>query len=130
LYVPPREHLLTALYEALLDAGGEVAFGSRAIGGAPCGRLAIAACWSVAADLVVGADGINSPVRDSLDLLRWRRPVGQFGYRAMIRREAGDWSNEVPEAHCENWNGSRRLLYAPCTPDYAYVQLTSLPGDK
>src|SRR5258708_39138027 len=48
----------------------------------------------------------------------------------MIRREAGDWSNEIPEAHCENWNGSRRLLYAPCTPDSAYVQLTSLQGDE
>jgi 2-polyprenyl-6-methoxyphenol hydroxylase-like FAD-dependent oxidoreductase len=129
LYVPPREHLLTALYEALCDAGGEVAFGSRAIGAAPCGRLEFADGCSVAADLIVGADGINSPTRDSLDLLRWRRPVGQFGYRAMIRREAGGWSNAIPEAHCENWNGSRRLLYAPCTPDYAYVQLTSLAGD-
>src|ERR1700694_2818714 len=74
-------------------------------------------------------NGINSPIRDGLDLLRWRRAVGQFGYRAMIRRDAGDWSNEIPEAHCENWNGSRRLLYAPCTQDYAYVQLTSLEGD-
>ncbi len=129
LYVPPRETLLTALYNALLDAGGEVAFNSRAVGAAPCGRLEFADGCSVAADLVIGADGINSPIRDSLDLLRWRRPVGQFGYRAMIRREAGDWSNESPEAHCENWNGSRRLLYAPCTPEYAYVQLTSLQGD-
>jgi 2-polyprenyl-6-methoxyphenol hydroxylase-like FAD-dependent oxidoreductase len=129
LYVPLRENLLRTLYDALVEAGGEVAFQSRAIGAAPCGRLEFADGCSVAADLVVGADGINSPIRDSLDLLRWRRPVGQFGYRAMIRREAGDWSNESPEAHCENWNGSRRLLYAPCTPDYAYVQLTSLKGD-
>lgn len=130
LYVPLRETLLTVLYDALLDAAGEVAFSSRAIGAAPCGRLEFADGRSVAADLVVGADGINSPVRDSLDLLRWRHPVGQFGYRAMIRRELGDWSNETPEAHCENWNGSRRLLYAPCTPDYAYVQLTSIEGDE
>jgi len=100
LYVPLRETLLTALYEALLDAGGEVLFNSRAIGAAPCGRLEFADGCSVASDLVVGADGINSPIRDSLDLLRWRRPVGQFGYRAMIRREPGDWSNEIPEAHC------------------------------
>src|ERR1700736_852694 len=31
LYVPPREALLVALYEALIAAGGEVKFGSRAI---------------------------------------------------------------------------------------------------
>jgi 2-polyprenyl-6-methoxyphenol hydroxylase-like FAD-dependent oxidoreductase len=129
LYVPTRESLLTALYDALVEAGGEVAFESRAVGADPCGRLHFADGTSVAADLVVAADGINSPIRDSLDLLRWRRPVGQFGYRAMIRREAGDLHSEIGSVHCENWNGSRRLLYAPCTPDYAYVQLTSLNGD-
>jgi len=129
LYVPLRENLLTALYDALLDAGGEIAFNSRAVSADPAGRLDFADGSSVAADLVVAADGINSPIRDGLDLLRWRHAVGQFGYRAMIRRGAGDWSNEIPEAHCENWNGSRRILYAPCTQDYAYVQLTSLKGD-
>ena len=129
LYVPLGEALLTALYEGLLDAGGEVAFASRAIGAEPCGRLAFADGSSVAADLIVGADGIDSPVRDSLDLLRWRHPVGQFGFSAMIRRESGDWSNEIAEAHCENWNGSRCLLYAPCTVDFAHIQLTSLEGD-
>src|SRR5437879_12950475 len=30
LYVPPRESLLVALYEALLDAGGALVFRSRA----------------------------------------------------------------------------------------------------
>jgi len=129
LYVPLRESLLTALYDALLAAGGEVAFDSRAVGADPCGRLHFADGSVVAADLVVGADGINSPIRDGLDLLRWRRAVGQFGYRAMIRREAEDLSSEIGCTHCESWNGSRRLLYAPCTPDYAYVQLTSVDGD-
>jgi 2-polyprenyl-6-methoxyphenol hydroxylase-like FAD-dependent oxidoreductase len=129
LYVPLRESLLTALYDALIDAGGEVAFNSRAVGADPCGRLHFADGSVVAANLVVAADGINSPIRDSLDLLRWRRAVGQFGYRAMIQREAADLEDEIGDAHCENWNGSRRLLYAPCTDDYAYVQLTSLKDD-
>src|SRR5580693_1153598 len=31
LYVPPRERLLVALYEALVAAGGEVVFQSRAV---------------------------------------------------------------------------------------------------
>ena len=86
LYVPLRENLLTALYDALLDAGGEIAFNSRAVSADPAGRLDFADGSSVAADLVVAADGINSPIRDGLDLLRWRHAVGQFGYRAMIRR--------------------------------------------
>jgi 2-polyprenyl-6-methoxyphenol hydroxylase-like FAD-dependent oxidoreductase len=131
LYVPPREHLLVALYEALIDAGGTVEFRSRAIAADPEeGRLFFADGKSVGADLVVAADGINSPIRDGLGLLRWRRAANQFGYRAMIRRAPGELKSEIGRTHCENWNGSRRLLYAPCTEDWAYVQLTSLRGDE
>jgi len=129
LYVPPRETLLVALYEALIAAGGEVAFGSRAIAADPDGWLYFEDGGRTHADLIVAADGINSPVRDSLGLLRSRRQIGQFAYRAMIRREPGELKSDIGRTHCENWNGSRRLLYAPCTEDLAYVQLTSLKGD-
>jgi 2-polyprenyl-6-methoxyphenol hydroxylase-like FAD-dependent oxidoreductase len=129
LYVPPREALLTALYDALIAAGGTVEFGSRAIAADPDGTLHFADGGRAKADLIVAADGINSPVRDSLGLLRWRHEIGQFAYRAMIRREPSERKIDVGRTHCENWNGSRRLLYAPCTDDLAYVQLTSLKGD-
>ncbi|HTQ32675.1 MAG TPA: NAD(P)/FAD-dependent oxidoreductase [Stellaceae bacterium] len=129
LYVPPREALLTALYDALIAAGGTVAFGSRAVAADPEGQLYFADGNQARADLVIAADGINSPVRDSLGLLRWRREVGQFAYRAMIRREPGELKSDIGRTHCENWNGGRRLLYAPCSEDLAYVQLTSLKGD-
>ena len=129
LYVPTREALLLALYDALIAAGGTVEFGSHAIAADPDGILYFADGGKARADLVVAADGINSPVRDSLGLLRWRREIGQFAYRTMIRREPGELKTEIGRTHCENWNGSRRLLYAPCTEDLAYVQLTSLKGD-
>jgi 2-polyprenyl-6-methoxyphenol hydroxylase-like FAD-dependent oxidoreductase len=129
LYVPLRRTLLTALYDGLIDAGGEVVFGSRAIDVKPCGRIQFCDGSAVTADLVVAADGINSPLRDSLGLLRRRHPAGQFGYRAMIRREPDELSSETGRTHCEYWSGSRRLLYAPCTADLAYVQLTSLAND-
>ncbi|HEU0218033.1 MAG TPA: NAD(P)/FAD-dependent oxidoreductase [Stellaceae bacterium] len=129
LYVPTREALLIALYDALLAAGGTVEFGSHAIAADPDGTLHFAGGGKACADLVVAADGINSPVRDSLGLLRWRREIGQFAYRTMIRREPGEPKTEIGRTHCENWNGSRRLLYAPCTEDLAYVQFTSLKGD-
>jgi 2-polyprenyl-6-methoxyphenol hydroxylase-like FAD-dependent oxidoreductase len=61
--------------------------------------------------------------------LKWRRPANQLGYWAMIHREPNDLETTVGQVHCENWNGSRRLLYAPCTAEHAYVQLTSLRGD-
>jgi 2-polyprenyl-6-methoxyphenol hydroxylase-like FAD-dependent oxidoreductase len=129
LYVPLRENLLTALYDALIETGGEVVFNSRAAAAEPEGVLHLANGGKVRADLVIGADGVNSAVRDSLGLLRWRRAAGQFGYRAMIRRMPDEFDSETGRAHCENWNGSRRLLYAPCTAELAYVQLTSLADD-
>ncbi len=129
LYVPTREALLTALHEALIAAGGEVVFGSRAVDADAEGTLYFADGKEARADLIVAADGINSPIRDGLGLLRWRREVGQFGYRAMIRRAPSELKTDVGRTHCENWNGARRLLYAPCTEELAYVQLTSLKGD-
>src|ERR1700732_4642158 len=62
LYVPLRESLLVALYEALIAAGGRVEFGSRAFGPDPQGRIFFADGSSARADLVVAADGLNSPV--------------------------------------------------------------------
>lgn len=129
LYVPPRETLLVALYEALIAAGGIVEFGSHATSADPDGVLYFADGGTARADLVIAADGINSPVRDSLGLLRWRHAIGQFAYRAMIQRAPGELKTDIGRIHCENWNGTRRLLYAPCTDDLAYVQLTSLKGD-
>ncbi len=130
LIVPTRRTLLTALAEALLAAGGELVFGSRPVAARPEGRLVFADGTSANADLVIGADGINSRVRDSLGLLAWRKPARQFGYRVMIPRRPEELTTAMGRAHCENWNGSRRLLYAPCTADLAYVQLTSVAGDR
>ena len=129
LIVPLRKTLLTALADALVAAGGELVFGSRPVGATPDGQLLFLDGRPVQADLVVGADGINSQVRDSLGLLAWRRPARQFGYRIMIPREPAELETPAGRAHCENWNGSRRLLYAPCTAEQAYVQLTSVEGD-
>jgi 2-polyprenyl-6-methoxyphenol hydroxylase-like FAD-dependent oxidoreductase len=130
LYVPLHETLLTALYEALVATGGEVVFNSRPVAADPDGWLHFEDESSRHADLVVAADGVDSPVRDSLGLLKWRRPANQFGYQAMIRRKPDEPETEVGQTHCENWNGSRRLLYAPCTPELAYVQLISLAGES
>jgi 2-polyprenyl-6-methoxyphenol hydroxylase-like FAD-dependent oxidoreductase len=44
-----------------------------AVGAEPTGVLKFADGSSVKADLVIGADGINSRVRDSLDMLQWRK---------------------------------------------------------
>ena len=129
LIVPLRRTLLTALADALVAAGGQLVFGSRPAAATPEGELLFEDGTSAKAELVIGADGINSRIRDSLGLLAWRKPARQFGYRIMIPRLPEELTTPMGQAHCENWNGSRRLLYAPCTADLAYVQLTSIASD-
>ena len=130
LHLLLRECLLATLSGALIETGGEVVFSSRAVAAHPDGWLYFADGSSRRADLVVGADGVNSTIRDSLGLLRWRHPVNQFGYRTVVPREPDEHERETGCTHVEFWNGSRRLLYMPSTADLAYVQLTSLAGDS
>jgi 2-polyprenyl-6-methoxyphenol hydroxylase-like FAD-dependent oxidoreductase len=129
LYLPLQPSLLTALYDALIETGGEVVFNSRAVGADPDGRLEFANGSRVRGDLIIGADGINSVIRDSLGLLRQRRAANQFCYRAVIRREPGRFETEAECTHYEHWSGSRRLLYAPATAEFAHVELTSVASD-
>jgi 2-polyprenyl-6-methoxyphenol hydroxylase-like FAD-dependent oxidoreductase len=129
LYLPLRRALLTALRDAVLEAGGEIIFGKGVAGAEPSGVLKFSDGSEERAELVIGADGINSRVRDSLGMLQWRKPAGQYGYRIMIHREPGEADDDARSRICEHWNGSRRLLYAPSSRELVYIQLTSVRGD-
>jgi 2-polyprenyl-6-methoxyphenol hydroxylase-like FAD-dependent oxidoreductase len=129
LYLPLRRALLMALRNGVIAEGGRISFGRAGVGADPTGSVTFSDGSRVEADLVVGADGINSRVRDSLGMLQWRKDAGQYGYRVMIRREEGETADETRSRICEHWNGSRRLLYAPSTKELAYVQLTSVRSD-
>lgn len=129
LYVPPRADLLSALYDAACRAGVTVEFNSEVLRAAADGTVHFANGSRDRAALVIGADGINSKVRDALGLLKSRRYTNQFGYRAMIPRTAAELSTDEGRGHCEHWHGSRRILYAPCTQEAAYIQLTAVKGD-
>jgi 2-polyprenyl-6-methoxyphenol hydroxylase-like FAD-dependent oxidoreductase len=129
VFVPLREALLTALRDRYLELGGVIEFGHRVDCATAEGELRFLDGSSVHADLVIGADGIHSRVRDGLDLLKSRRQINQFAYRSMIKREPWEQHDAMRTYVCEHWNGGRRLLYAPSTAEMAYVQLTSLRGD-
>lgn len=128
-YIPLRQSLLVALRDGFIEAGGKISFSMPVVGADPSGELKFANGTTMRGDLIIGADGINSRVRDSLGLLQWRHSVGQFGYRVMIDREFWEVDDPVRGIVSEHWSGGRRLLYAPCTREKVYVQLTMLRGD-
>jgi len=124
--------LLTALYDGLLDAGGEVAFASRAVGAAPCGTSRIRR-WLFGCGRPHRSErtGSISPIRDSLDLLRWRRPVGQFAVSDDDPARAGRLvERDRPKLIAKTGMGHGACYTPPATVDSAYVQLTSLEGDE
>ena len=122
LYGLLRDNLLTALQDAFLETGGTILFSSRAVAADAGGCLHFADGRLLGADLVVAADGVDSSVRDSLGLLKWRLSTNQRVYRAVIPHARNDASEGI---YCEYWSGPHRLLYARCAAGSAWVQLSS-----
>src|ERR1700747_2483284 len=68
-----RQNVINALAAAAARAGAEIVTDSAAAGAAPEGELILADGRRLKADLVVAADGSNSRIRDTLDLLAKRK---------------------------------------------------------
>src|SRR6202790_1721236 len=68
-----RQNVINALAAAATRAGAEIATNSTATAATPDGELALADGRKLKADLIVGADGSNSRLRDSLGLLAKRK---------------------------------------------------------
>jgi 2-polyprenyl-6-methoxyphenol hydroxylase-like FAD-dependent oxidoreductase len=82
------------------------------------------------ADLIVGADGSNSKVRDSLGLLARRRQLPDGAIRLLIGKTARERGSEEGRKTVEYWSGSRRLLYTPCSDTDIYIAMTMLDTDQ
>ncbi|WP_158889671.1 FAD-dependent oxidoreductase [Amycolatopsis anabasis] len=127
-----RQDLFEALHEQAVAAGVEIRTGSRAIAAGRDGELVTADGRRWTADLVVGADGIRSAVRDSLGLLD-EHQVFDFGlYRFLVPLDRapgrdGRWRNYV-----NYWNiaRKRRVLYVPCNTEDLYLLLGATADDS
>ncbi|MBS0220397.1 MAG: FAD-dependent monooxygenase [Proteobacteria bacterium] len=71
------------------------------------------------ADLVVGADGVHSIVRDSLGLLQGITMLEEGGIRVLVPR----WPDEREGMTTEQWSGTCRLGIVPCSKDQLYLYL-------
>lgn len=117
------------LYECLIDvarvAGVTIETSSPVEGATASGQFLLASGQVHSGDLVIGADGIRSKVRQSLGLTGEVQdfPVGST--RLLIER----LPSENGDVAAEHWHRGRTLLYNPVSPDYVYLCLTCPTAD-
>jgi 2-polyprenyl-6-methoxyphenol hydroxylase-like FAD-dependent oxidoreductase len=129
LVVILRTELHRILAQRALELGAEIVTDSRVTGADPEGRLILERGAPVTADLVVGADGVYSPVRDSLGLRERFVELADGCGRHLIPRRPSD---TVGDRRVEMWNGGRRVGIASASRDQHYIFLccpaSDLPG--
>jgi len=125
-YCVTRPALHRALADAAAGAGAEIALGSTVVGASPAGTVRLADGSEVAADLVVGADGIHSTVRNAVGIPARVRDLEYLSYRTLLPRAPGDPAGSFPGF----WNGTRRMAVAGCGAEHVYVFLFCRPDDR
>jgi 2-methyl-3-hydroxypyridine 5-carboxylic acid dioxygenase len=118
----PRLHALLA--DAARAAGVKIVTGSRAVGADPAGALLLADGSRAEADLVIGADGAGSAVRDSLtDLAQERRKYSDGVCRLLVPRPE-EFRGERWDRVIDYWTlepDAMRILFIPTGPDTIYL---------
>jgi 2-polyprenyl-6-methoxyphenol hydroxylase-like FAD-dependent oxidoreductase len=125
-----RQRLLMSLYHAAERAGCEFVTDSHVVRATPDGEIETEAGVRYRGDIVVGADGVNSKVRDSLSLCSARIKNLDGAIRVLVKHIPGrtdqrDWKNLL-----EWFSGSRRILYSPCDGDQFYLCLSAQHRDR
>jgi 2-methyl-3-hydroxypyridine 5-carboxylic acid dioxygenase len=128
-----RPHLYKSLLGAAQNAGVELVTGSKVVGASPQGLLTLASGQTLEADLVVGADGVRSQVRDSIgfEQERWKSRDGITRFLVPRLKEElgeGEWDNVI-----DFWNLEPRylrVLYVPCNERELYIALGAPRADE
>lgn len=126
LLLPPRADLYEALIQQAQSFGVEIETSSLAVNGDADGTLILENGKELKADLVVVADGAYSRLREVIYGTSWMDFGTEAGIRMMIDRREGDPEDII----VEHWNGTRRLLYNPCTGNQDYIFLSAPVGDE
>ena len=125
-----RQTVINALAAAARRAGAEILTGSAAQSATADGELLLASGERLTADLIVGADGVNSVIRDGLGLVRTRRRLPDGAIRMLIEQRSYEPRFAQPGVTIEYWSGSRRILFTPCSETEIYIALTMLDRDE
>lgn len=130
VYSIVRQRVIDALAAAARRAGAEITTGSTAIGATAQGELLMADRRRITADLIVGADGVNSMIRDSVGLLAKRKRLPDGAIRLLIWKSAQERAAGADGRTIEYWSGSRRVVFTPCGDRDIYIALTMLNADE
>jgi 2-polyprenyl-6-methoxyphenol hydroxylase-like FAD-dependent oxidoreductase len=126
LYTVLRSDLHQALRTVAVAAGVHIETGSEVVAARPGGVIELRDGAVLSADLVVGADGVGSRVRESLGLTRSVVDLKDGCGRHLIERTADDPVGTT----FEEWNGGRRLGVVPCAAGWTYIFLCCPENDQ
>lgn len=118
-----RADLHSALLLVAAESGAEIRTGSTAMGAAPDGTLWLADGTALQSDLVIGADGFRSAVRDTLGLAKRVKTLGDGATRVLVPR------GDEPAVSTEYWAAQRRVGIAPCSAEDTYVFIIGPESD-
>ncbi|MET0886372.1 MAG: NAD(P)/FAD-dependent oxidoreductase [Mycetocola sp.] len=131
-----RPHLYETLLFAAREAGVEVIAGSEVVSATPEGHITFANGDSAEADLIIGADGVGSAVRDSLGVAVKRERSRDGITRFLVPRRKAELQALEPDTEWDNvidfWNLEPRVLrvlYTPANEDELYIALMSPAAD-
>jgi 2-polyprenyl-6-methoxyphenol hydroxylase-like FAD-dependent oxidoreductase len=122
----PRQALVEVLHAAARGLGVEVVTGSTIQAAKPEGVLVDLLGREHRADLVVGADGHRSAVRDSLGLTAVERRLPTTSIRFLL--QGRDLAPAA--ASTEHWSRRRRVALAACGSEHTYVYMACPERDE
>ncbi len=125
-----RQHLFAAMLGAAERAGAEIVVNSTAVGATPDGTLLLQDGSRLSADLVIGADGVRSRVRDSFELGQRRRQYADGLIRVLADRgplKGDGWDNVIDFWHLQG--RTLRILYTPVSEAELYLAMMAPVAD-
>jgi 2-polyprenyl-6-methoxyphenol hydroxylase-like FAD-dependent oxidoreductase len=128
VYVLRLETLVQALLNVALQHGVDICYSSRVECADPAGVLHLTDGTSLKADLVIGADGVHSRVRQNLKIEGTKKSLRSGAIRAIVPR-LNDEHLLQAFTYMELWNGIRRMFYAPISRNESFVALMTLDRD-